>query len=46
MAGELTDRRVRKTRRILRESLLALLKKKKISSISVRELTEDRKSVV
>lgn len=40
MAGELTDRRVRKTRRILRESLLALLKKKKISSISVRELTD------
>lgn len=29
MAGELTDRRVRKTRRILRESLLALLKKKR-----------------
>ncbi|MGN0371633.1 MAG: TetR/AcrR family transcriptional regulator C-terminal domain-containing protein [Enterocloster sp.] len=34
------DRRVRKTRKQLRECLVALLKKKKVQDITVRELTE------
>lgn len=34
------DRRVRKTRRILRQCLTALLKEKKIQDITVRELSE------
>ena len=34
------DRRVRKTKKILRECLTQLLKEKKIQDITVRELTE------
>ena len=40
MKQELLDRRVRKTRRILRECLTRLLKEKKIQDITVRELAE------
>ncbi|MDD6074941.1 MAG: TetR/AcrR family transcriptional regulator, partial [Clostridium sp.] len=40
MKQELLDRRVRKTRRILRECLTRLLKEKKIQDITVRELTD------
>lgn len=40
MAGEAIDRRVRKTRKQLRECLVALLKEKKVQDITVRELTE------
>lgn len=40
MKQELLDRRVRKTRRILRECLTRLLKEKKIQDITVRELAD------
>lgn len=40
MAAESMDRRVRKTRRQLRECLVALLKEKKVQDITVRELTD------
>lgn len=40
MSAESIDRRVRKTRRQLRECLITLLKGKKIQDITVRELTD------
>ena len=40
MKEEILDRRVRKTRRILRQCLTTLLKEKKIQEITVRELAE------
>lgn len=40
MDAETVDRRVRKTRRQLRECLITLLKRKKIQDITVRELTD------
>lgn len=40
MAGEVMDRRVRKTRNTLRACLGKLLKEKKIQEISVKELSE------
>ena len=40
MRAEAVDRRVRKTRKQLRECLIALLKEKKVQDITVRELTE------
>lgn len=40
MCAEVLDRRVRKTRKQLRECLVTLLKKKKVQEITVRELTE------
>lgn len=40
MGIEPVDRRVRKTRRQLRECLITLLKEKKIQDITVRELTD------
>ncbi len=40
MKEELMDRRVRKTRRILRKCLITLLQKKKIQDITVRELAD------
>ena len=40
MKQELLDRRVRKTRRILRECLTRILKEKKIQDITVRELAD------
>lgn len=40
MNAETVDRRVRKTRKQLRECLVALLKEKKIQEITVRELTD------
>ena len=47
--GERTqDRRVRKTRKLLRQSLFQLMEHKRVQDITVREITElrDRKSVV
>jgi AcrR family transcriptional regulator len=38
--GEKQDRRVRKTKQILRESLITLMKEKSISEITVREISE------
>lgn len=38
--GETVDRRIRKTRRLLRECLTSLLKEKKIQEISVREIAD------
>ena len=40
MGMEPVDRRVRKTRRQLRECLITLLKEKKVQDITVRELTD------
>ena len=40
MSIEPVDRRVRKTRRQLRECLITLLKEKKVQDITVRELTD------
>ena len=40
MGIEPVDRRVRKTRRQLRECLITLLKEKKVQDITVRELTD------
>lgn len=40
MKEETLDRRVRKTRRLLRECLATLLKEKKIQEITVREIAE------
>ena len=40
MGIEPVDRRVRKTRRQLRECLISLLKEKKVQDITVRELTD------
>lgn len=40
MSIEPVDRRVRKTRRQLRECLISLLKEKKVQDITVRELTD------
>ena len=40
MGAESIDRRVRKTRKQLRECLIALLKEKKVQDITVRELTD------
>ena len=40
MSTESMDRRVRKTRRQLRECLISLLKEKKVQDITVRELTD------
>lgn len=40
MKEEMLDRRVRKTRRLLKECLTRLLKEKKIQDITVRELSE------
>ena len=40
MKPETLDRRVRRTRKLLRECLIALLKTKKVQDITVRELTE------
>jgi AcrR family transcriptional regulator len=40
MSTETLDRRVRKTRKQLRECLISLLKVKKVQDITVRELTE------
>lgn len=40
MSAEAVDRRVRKTRKQLRECLVSLLKEKKVQEITVRELTE------
>ena len=40
MNEPVVDRRVRKTKKILRECLTQLLKSKKIQDITVRELTE------
>lgn len=40
MSAEIMDRRVRKTRKQLRDCLVELLKKKKVQDITVRELTE------
>ena len=40
MKEEIIDRRVRKTRRVLRTCLTTLLKEKKIQDITVRELAE------
>lgn len=40
MSAEPIDRRVRKTRRQLRECLVTLLKEKKVQDITVRELTD------
>lgn len=40
MGSESIDRRVRKTRRQLRECLIHLLKEKKVQDITVRELTD------
>ena len=40
MKEEILDRRVRKTRRQLKECLTHLLKEKKIQDITVRELAE------
>ena len=44
-AGE-ENRSVRNTKKRLREGLLRLMADKPINEISVKELTEDRKSVV
>ncbi|MCC8023996.1 MAG: TetR/AcrR family transcriptional regulator [Clostridium sp.] len=40
MSAEAVDRRVRKTRKQLRECLVSLLKEKKVQEITVRELTD------
>ena len=40
MSTDSIDRRVRKTRRQLRECLISLLKEKKVQDITVRELTD------
>ena len=40
MGEETVDRRVRKTKKQLRECLTRLLKEKKVQDITVRELTE------
>lgn len=40
MKQEVVDRRVRKTRRLLRECLIKLLQEKKIQDITVRELAD------
>ncbi len=40
MSAEAVDRRVRKTRKQLRECLISLLKQKKVQDITVRELTD------
>lgn len=40
MKQEVLDRRVRKTRRLLRECLIKLLQKKRIQDITVRELAD------
>ncbi|WP_367942115.1 TetR/AcrR family transcriptional regulator [Enterocloster citroniae] len=40
MSTDSMDRRVRKTRRQLRECLISLLKEKKVQDITVRELTD------
>ena len=40
MSTDSLDRRVRKTRRQLRECLISLLKEKKVQDITVRELTD------
>lgn len=40
MGIEPVDRRVRKTRKQLRECLITLLKEKKVQDITVRELTD------
>ena len=40
MSTEAVDRRVRRTRKQLRECLVTLLKQKKVQDITVRELTE------
>ena len=37
---ETIDRRIRKTRRLLRECLTALLKEKKVQDITVREIAD------
>ena len=40
MGTELIDRRIRKTRKQLKDCLISLLKTKRIQDITVRELTE------
>ena len=40
MKEETVDRRIRRTRKVLKECLTKLLKEKKIQEITVRELTE------
>ena len=40
MSTEAVDRRIRRTRKQLRECLVTLLKQKKVQDITVRELTE------
>ena len=40
MSAEAVDRRVRKTRKQLRECLISLLKQKKVQDITVRQLTD------
>lgn len=40
MGEEIVDRRVRKTKKLLKDCLTRLLKEKKIQNITVRELTE------
>ena len=40
MAENKTDRRVRRTKRLLLESLTSLMKEKPIKDISVKELTD------
>lgn len=40
MKGEILDRRIRKTRRVIRQCLTELLKTKRIQDITVREISE------
>lgn len=40
MTQENPDRRVRKTRKLLKECLIRLLKEKRVQDITVRELTD------
>ena len=40
MKNEKTDRRARYTRMVLKESLIELLKEKRISNISIKEICE------
>ena len=40
MKGETLDRRIRKTRRVIRQCLTELLKTKRIQDITVREISE------
>ena len=41
MAKNFDDRRARRSRRLLKESLLALMKRKEFSEISVRDVTDE-----